>query len=101
MQRDDVRMAQLGEQVGLPLEPRLEIVVAGDSGIEEFECVLAGQPRMLHQENLPHPAGAELADDAVPRDLGDAHRVIVAGARLATASISASWSSVTACNRPR
>ena len=33
---------------------------------------------MLHQEDLPHPAGAELADDAVLGDLGDAHRVIVA-----------------------
>ena len=87
MQRDDVRMAQLGEQVGLALETRLEVVVAGDPSIQQFESVLPGQTRMLHQENLAHPAGAELADDAVPRDLGHAHRLIVAGKRVGGTAI--------------
>jgi hypothetical protein len=83
VESDDVRVAQLREQIGLALEPGLEVVIAGNPAVEQLQRVLARQARVLDQEHLPHTAGAELADDRVASDLGDVHVVSVAGESVA------------------
>ena len=65
VKRDDVRVRELREEVGLPLETRLEIVIAGDACVEQLEGVAPGKAGMSHQEHLAHAARAELPDDLV------------------------------------
>jgi hypothetical protein len=44
--------------MGFALEPCLEIVVPRNPGVEQLQCVPAGQARMLDQEYLAHAGGA-------------------------------------------
>ena len=62
---DDVGMIEGGCDVGLTGEPLAEHRIAGESRWQDLERVLAGEARVIGEIDLAHPAGTELADDAV------------------------------------
>jgi hypothetical protein len=61
----DVRMIQVGRQLGLPLEPRPILRIAGQFRRQHLQRVLARQPRMRRQEHPAHSARAQHPQDLV------------------------------------
>ena len=62
---DDVRMGQPRRHVGFPAEPLPVLVVGGELRGQDFQRVVAGQPRMLSEVHLTHAAGPEKPHDRV------------------------------------
>ena len=63
--RDDVRMGQRGDHVRLEVEPLPVLLVLADRRAEDLQCVVAGQPGVLDEIDLAHPAGPEGPQDGV------------------------------------
>ena len=59
----DVRMVERCEQLGLALEPRQPLRIAGESIEQDFDCHLAIQAGVARAVDLAHPAGAERRHD--------------------------------------
>ncbi len=62
---DDVLVVETGGQVGLPVEALAELEVAGQVAGQDLQGVAAGQPGVLRQIHLAHPAGAQTPKDGV------------------------------------
>jgi hypothetical protein len=62
---DDVGMPEVGGKIGLALEPGTVVRGCRDVGPQQFQGVAAGQPGMLGQVDLAHPAGTDGPQDAV------------------------------------
>ena len=65
-----MRVVQAGDGLGFPLEPLLQLRVAGDVLGEDFDgnrAVEAGVAGFVH---LPHPAHADLGSDLIRAEAG-------------------------------
>ena len=65
VQRADVRVVERGDGAGLALEPFTNLGVFGKVRGEDLDRDVAPQARVLRPVDLPHPAGAQRADDLV------------------------------------
>jgi hypothetical protein len=61
----DVRMAERGERLGFPLEPLLQIGIAGDVRGEDFDRDGAIETCVSGPVDFTHPAGTERGQDLV------------------------------------
>ena len=74
----DVRVVQSGGGSRLPLEPLQASRIRRQPGRQDLDGDLALKPRVPGPVNLPHPAGAERAQQLVrakPRTRGSGHRI--------------------------
>jgi hypothetical protein len=62
---DDVFVVQARGQVGLSVETLAEFPVRGQIAGQDLEGIAAGQPRMLSQIHMTHPAGSQSPNDGV------------------------------------
>jgi hypothetical protein len=67
---DDVRIAQLGREMRLATEPRLEVGVRGHVGREDFDSDHPLGLRVVGAEDLSHRAAAQQALQPVPPERG-------------------------------
>ena len=65
---NDVRVPQLGGEVGFASEPFKKFRVGRHVGPQHFEGVKPGQPGMLRELHLTHPSGTEQAHDRKTRE---------------------------------
>ena len=62
---DDVLVVQAGGQVGLAIETLAKFRILGQIAGQDLQGVAAGQPGMLGQIHVAHPAGAQPPNDGV------------------------------------
>jgi hypothetical protein len=62
---DDVLVVQARGEVGLPVEALPKLEVLGELAGQDLHGVAAGQPWVLRQIHLAHPAGPQTPDDGV------------------------------------
>ncbi len=67
--REDVRMRQRGDGLGLALEPRERVGVRGQLRREDFDGDLPVELRVARAVDLAHPARAERREDLVGAEL--------------------------------
>ena len=63
--RDDVRMTQGGHHLGFEIETPAVLLVVADRVAEHLQRIPTGQPGMLREIDLAHPAETEQANDCV------------------------------------
>ena len=69
MERDDVRVVEPGDRLGLALEPREPVVVGGQSFGQQLHRDAALEPCVLGLPHHTHPALTDLLDQAVVQQL--------------------------------
>jgi hypothetical protein len=65
VQRADVRMIQGGDDLGLALEARAELLVERQPRGKDLDGYLPIQPRVFRLPDLSHPAGAQRRQDFI------------------------------------
>ena len=65
MDTDDVLVVQARGQFGLTIETLAKFQILGQIAGQDFQGIAAGQPRMLGQIDVTHPAGAQPSNDGV------------------------------------
>ena len=73
--RQDVRMRERRDRLGLALEARQRVGVGGEMRRQDLDRHLAVELGVAGAEDLAHPALAELGDDLVGAEPGSDHRV--------------------------
>src|SRR6185369_11098601 len=84
VERDDVRMVERGDGLGLALEPCEPIRVLHDVGGQDLDRYIAPKPRVFGAIDLAHASSAEGAENLVRSKTsagGQAHRRSHAWAR--------------------
>ena len=71
---DDVRMVERGGRAGFPLKPGAAIDRVGDLGSRQLERHLPGQPGVLGDIDLAHPAAAQAFEHEVVAEPFPDHR---------------------------